>query len=503
MLTRREFLRRSAAASATTTFLARGQAAADGEHAKRPNIVLIMTDQQFADAMSCVMGDKYIRTPAMDSLAETGTRFSRAYSPNPLCMPARGSIFTGRYPHEMGINSNQRVKLDTDEFVSMGTYFRRAGYETGYFGKWHLSMNTKDIDAHGFETFGEARPGGKNDDVTGPAAAKWIAGRHAKPFLAVVSFLGPHDVCQLSRDQRLPCGPIGDPPPPDQCPPVPANLAPPADETDTMTVLREAYHAPGTLFPVGDFSADKWRQFRWGYYRIIEEVDKHVAQVLDALSKAGLDQDTVVVFVSDHGDCAGAHRFNQKTVFYEESARVPMIIRWKGETPKAVCDRLVNTGLDILPTMMDFAGIEKPDRLTGLSLKALALGKQPKTWRDHVVVQNDMVQTGRINGVRPTVAGRMVRTDRYKYCIYDTGRRREALFDMRADPLEATNLAGRAEHRQTVLAHREILAAYAERQADKAARDMLADGVPAREFDKKLVDGVERIIAARAAKSDK
>ena len=484
MRTRRDFLKESLAATAAVTAtnaLVRGADDDSGGNRRRPNILLIITDQQSGSAMSCAMGKRHIHTPAMDSLAESGTRFSRAYASNPLCMPSRNSIFTGRYPHETKVTHNARAKIDTKDFVYMGTYLKRAGYETAYFGKWHLTVHTKDKAAHGFATFGEARPGGKNDAKTAAAAAKWLAGKHDKPFLAVVSFLSPHDVCQLARGERLPCGAIGNPPSPDQCPPAPANLAPPTDETQTMTVMRKGYHA-SRMFPVGGFTADKWRQFRWGYYRIVEKVDSRIGEVLAALKRAGLEEDTIVIFTSDHGDCAGAHRWNQKTVFYDESACVPLIIRCKGKTGGVVRHELINTGVDILPTMLDFAGIPKPDKLTGLSLKGLALGSRPNQWRDHLVVQNDMVQAGAIDGFTPTCQGRMVRTDHYKYCIYDKGDRREGLFDMRADPLEAVNLADAPAHRQTVLDYRKILTDFAARFNDAAAVRMLADDVPARPF---------------------
>ena len=110
--------------------------------AAQPNILFIMTDQQSADALSCRMGDRYLKTPALDRLAARGTFFTRAYSPNPLCMPARNSIFTGRHPHETGVTDNSDMRsgrtLDPADFPTLGTYFRRAGYETAYFGKWHL-----------------------------------------------------------------------------------------------------------------------------------------------------------------------------------------------------------------------------------------------------------------------------------------------------------------------------------------------------------------------------
>ena len=489
MHTRREFLRRTCATATVFTapsLLTRAATAAAGD-SRKPNVLFIMTDQQFADAMSCRMGTKYIRTPAMDSLAASGTLFSRAYSPNPLSMPARGSIFTGRYPHETGVTRNSRAKPDPLDSVCMGTYFKQAGYQTAYFGKWHLYMGVKDRAAHGFDMFGDSKAGADRDDRAMLGAVEFLSARRDKPFLAVVSFLNPHNICEFSRGQKLPCGPIGETPPPEKCPPPPANLAPPRNESDTMTTMRKGYHASG-MFPVGNFSSDKWRQYHWGYHRMIEKVDAQIGAVLKALSKAGLAENTLVVFTSDHGECAGAHGFNQKTVFYEESARVPLIVCRKGKTSKAVCDKLVNTGLDILPTILDFAGIAKPDKLAGRSLWPLATGQTPPKWRDYVVVENDMSQAGTFDGLRPASQGRMVRTERYKYCIYERGVRREALFDMENDPRETANLAAEPKCRPIVMAHRKILSDFAARHNDETAKAMLADDVPPRPFEPNATD---------------
>ena len=147
----------------------------------------------------------------------------------------------------------------------------------------------------------------------------------------MASFLNPHNICEYARGEALPCGPIGEPPAPEQCPPAPANLAPPENEPDSMTMMRKGYHASPT-FPVGDFTAEKWRQLRWAYYRMIEKVDAEIGRVLRALRQAGLEEKTLIVFTADHGECAGAHGFNQKTVFYEESVRVPLIVSLKGVT---------------------------------------------------------------------------------------------------------------------------------------------------------------------------
>src|SRR5579864_8851768 len=114
----------------------------------RPNILIVTTDQQFGDAMSCRIGDRYLRTPAMDSLAAHGALFSRAYCANPLCVPSRTSLYTGRYPVETGIQTNDKIQIDPVKFPAMGAIFKKAGYETGYTGKWHLPF-AEDDERHG------------------------------------------------------------------------------------------------------------------------------------------------------------------------------------------------------------------------------------------------------------------------------------------------------------------------------------------------------------------
>ncbi len=483
-MNRREFLRTSCIAAVTAQAPALVAKLAAAQPRGRPNILFIMTDQQFGDAMSCRMGSDYIHTPAMDSLAETGMMYTRAYTSNPLCMPARNSIFTGRYPHETRVTMNAGARLDTKEFVNMGTYFRQGGYETYYVGKWHLCFDRKKTSAHGFET-AECLHGNGHDGEVANLAVKYLSGKRGKggkPFLAVVSLSNPHDICQFSRNQKLPSGPIGQTPPPAKCPPVPANLAPPVNETDTMTTLRKGYQGPGSKFPVGNFTEGKWRQLRWGYYRLIEKVDAEIAKVLGALGKAGLEDNTVIIFTSDHGDCAGAHRFNQKTVFYDESARIPFIVSFKGKTAKGTCDKLVNTGIDILPTMLDFAGIPVPKKLPGRSVRPIALGRTPSDWRDHVVIQNHLSQTVPVNGIRATAQGRMVRTDRYKYCVYDHGTQRESLVDMVKDPLETKNLARDPAQRKVVEQHRELLVAFAAKYKDELVKDIYANDMAPRPF---------------------
>ena len=262
---RRDFLKLAGCSALSTALFPRlGQSAEGGlpgaekSQPSRPNVVFIMTDQQFAQAMSCRMGSQYLKTPAMDSLAHNGMTFTDACSANPLCMPARNSIFTGRYPHETGVTKNAKSTLDPVEFPDMGAYFQQAGYQTAYFGKQHLCFAVE----KNFQVTSK-EPKKNHDIATTEAAVEFLSRKHDQPFLAVVSFMNPHNVCELARGQELPDGPIGAAPPPDQCPPVPANLAPQQNEPDTMTTMRKGYHASPS-FPVGNFTPDKWRQLRWG-----------------------------------------------------------------------------------------------------------------------------------------------------------------------------------------------------------------------------------------------
>jgi arylsulfatase A-like enzyme len=222
---------------------------------------------------------------------------------------------------------------------------------------------------------------------------------------------------------------------------------------------------------------------------MVEKVDREIGKVLSAVRQASVEQNTLVIFTSDHGECVGAHRFNQKTVFYEESARVPLIISWKGKTAAAISNELVNTGVDILPTVMECAGLKKPDNLPGRSILPLALGQEARGWREFLVVQNNMVQTGEIDGVKPTMQGRMVRSDQYKYCVYERGVQREALYDLREDPLETVNLAGEPRHRHIVLEHRRLLRQFAEKHADSLAEKLLANDVGPRPFALQTTNG--------------
>ena len=350
-LNRRDFVKASVGVSfaAGAGFLCSEVGAGEAAKAKRPNILFVMTDQQFADAMSCAMGDKYIDTPNIDSIGANGIRFTRAYCSNPLCVPSRSSIFTGRYPHEHGKQINATSpQLDGEEFPNMGMILRKAGYVTGYVGKWHLPFPKKNPDQTGFDFTSDLSGSGKDPKIAAPAI-DFIKQHAGKAFLLVCSFMNPHNICQYGRSQPLPDGDVGEPPAIEDCPPVPKNLEKAVNQSDALEAvwqarLRAKRGKTGIRMfaPLEKWKADDWRKYRWAYYRMVELVDKELGKILAALRIAEIERNTIIIFTSDHGDGIGAHRWAQKNMFYDETARIPLIIAQKGTTKTGTSDFLVN-----------------------------------------------------------------------------------------------------------------------------------------------------------------
>lgn len=466
-MNRRDFLKKSGYGLLGVTAISLGKGAPASD---KPNILLIITDQQFADAMSCRVGNQHINTPAMDSLAGAGTAYTRAYCANPVCVPSRSSMFTGYYPPETGVLSHEVKELDFHRFPCMGKIFRDAGYETGYVGKWHIPIPLANVDASGFEYSANIRTNGA-DLKNSEAAIDFVRQKRHKPFLLVASYNNPHNICEWARGTRgnkLPDGNIGTPPAMDECPPLPANHQPGENEPDIVTLLRKSYHA-SRFFPVGQFGEKEWREYIWAYYRMIEMVDKRIGKLLDGLRESGQEDNTVIVFTSDHGDCHSAHKWNQKTMFYDEAARVPFIIAYKGHTSATISDRLVQTGVDLIPTLCDYAGIPIPKGLPGLSMKA----DNNKEAREYIVCQNQFLQGASVDGRIPKPTGRMIRSDRFKYCLYSEGEQRESLIDMASDPAEMVNQAGNPAFKKTLEQHRAFLREFAKKHNDADALKML------------------------------
>jgi len=327
---RREFI---ATTAVTAAGLMLGRKVSAGNKQNRPNILFIMTDQQHAGMMSCT-GNKWLKTPAMDRLATSGIRFEKAFASNPVCVPSRFSLQTGLMPSTIGMGKNedsaQAAVTQTMVQHSLGRLFRDAGYDTLYGGKVHLPRGMKGIENLGYRNLTRDRRQGLGD-----TCAEFLKGRHEKPFLLFASFINPHDICYMAindfnRTQEK--APMGNTDSKtceavlDQarksgdisafveanCPPLPANHAVPEAEPECITqnyVNARQFRAHIRK----NWTADQWRLHRWAYCRLTEMVDREIGTVLDALKVSGLEDNTLVVFTSDHGE----RRIGARTVHNE------------------------------------------------------------------------------------------------------------------------------------------------------------------------------------------
>jgi choline-sulfatase len=309
------------------------------------------------------------------------------------------------------------------------------------------------------------------------ACAEFIRQSHDRPFLLVASFINPHDICYMAindHDRRR-GSPLrkneaqqvlaevlshrNDIPNEEEffatrCPPLPENHQVPNGVPDAIKPPYGGFR--GHAFD--NWGERQWRLHRWAYAQLTNRVDAQIGVVLDALRETGKQEKTLVVFTSDHGDLDGAHRLEHKSFFYEESARVPFIVSWEGVTAAGKVDRrhLVSTGLDLIPTLCDFAAVEVPERLRGLSVRALAEGRDPERWRKCVVTENRI--------------GRMVCTGQFKYSVYPAGQQREFLVDLVKDPGEMTNLADDPTYGQQLARHRALMQQWVQQTKDRLAR---------------------------------
>ena len=453
-ITRRNFLQLAALAPLATLH------AVDVKPAERPNIVFIITDQQKPSAMSCT-GNPDVNTPNMDRLAARGVRFTKSYATFPLCCPSRASLFTSRMPHEMGIFENgPSAELSQKGLPTMGELFQAAGYRTAYAGKWHASMplpavsrKPEDRKIIGFETLPipgdvdkkypkhqpppDVTPGLYSDQNIAEAAAQFIAQPHAKPFLLVVSIFNPHDICYVSRPDNAQKLKHLLPEDRSKLPPLPPNHK----DTDALPTSIEHF-AKGR----SKWTEQEWREHLWIYYRLTERSDVAIGRVLAALDKAGLTDCTLRVFTADHGDMNSAHGLVSKGFLYENSGGVPLIVSPPGGQAKVDKEHLVS-GLDVMPTLLDYAGIPAPASLLGRSLKPVVEG-QPVAWREFVPAE----ASGHWSP-----DSRMIRTARYKYVVFASGANREQFFDMEEDPGELKNLIYEPALAAEIQRHRDLL----------------------------------------------
>ncbi len=417
---------------------------------RHPNVVVFLTDQQRWDC-SGLHGNPLDLMPNFDRLARAGTHLRHSFTCQPLCVPARGCLQTGLYATTSGVHDNGcHLAPGTP---TLATHFRRAGYRTAYFGKWHLgpqehrgpvapafrggyedwlaanilelvsdAYDCRLYDEHGVE---HRLPGYRVDALTG-AAIRYIQRPRRQPFFLFVSYLEPHH--QNSRDDY----------------PAPHGYA-------------ERYQGkwlPADLAALGGNAA----RHLGGYCGMVKRLDEALGRLCDALRASGEWENTILLFTSDHGCHFRTRNAEYKRSCHESSIRVPSLFHGPGFMAGGDRDELVSL-LDLPPTLLEAAGVPVPPEMQGRSLMPRLRGDD---WRDEVFIQISEAQNARA-----------LRTRRWKYCVSvqgvdaDAARRtaawpsysEEALYDLEADPAELNNLVGDASHAPTAAALRHRLLA--------------------------------------------
>ena len=433
-----------------------------------PNILLIFTDQQTPRALSCA-GNPHLQTPNMDALAARGIRFENCYCAAPVCGPSRSALATGLMPHQTGLIAHGETP--DPNIATFGVWLREAGYDTAWTGKWHVTEpypQSDSIPSFEYLPFDADIPidlGEDTDDPIANNAIEYLRRPHDdKPFFLAVSLHNPHDICheivKLGRDNL---------PPIDTLPPLPANFAIDPDEPEFLANCRRKTHYGGEHQYTVGWSEHQWRAYLEIYYRLTEQVDGVVGRVLDELRAQGLEDETLIVFTSDHGEGVGAHHWVTKLMFWQEVAGVPLIVQLPGQARAGEVDgeHLVSL-VDLAPTFCDYAGAAPP-AVTGTSLRPV-LENPNEPGRESVVVElwSDNKDLSK--------RGRMLRTKRWKYIAFSDGERREMLFDLANDPLEMHDLARDSEQRAVLERHRELLRAWCARTGDEAFVSLVPEG---------------------------
>jgi len=386
----------------------------------RPNVLFVLTDQMRAHAMGCA-GNQQVQTPTIDRFASNAVQFERAYSPDPVCSPTRGSLLTGQYPHRHGVVHNH-LRLETDG-ETLAHCLQDEGYATGYVGKWHLDGTGKPGEVppgerrQGFEYWRGFNRGHRHLDghphFDENGDVDWETGYQpalqtdmALDFVADYAGVDPF-FCFLSW---------GPPHTPFEAPPRYSELYDPES-------LRLRPNVPESA------DTPQLRRDLAEYYALVSSLDEQLDRLLTGLERHGIADDTIVVFASDHGEMLGSLGRYRKGYPFEESVRVPLLVRYPEQFDARSTDAVVNL-LDLPPTLLDLCDARVPDRMQGRSLRPLLDGSTV-----------DGFDETYIEGQIPfDEAWRTLRTERY-LIVVDRGLQVTHLYDTDEDPYQMDNLA--------------------------------------------------------------
>jgi arylsulfatase A-like enzyme len=498
---------------------------------QRPNIVFIFSDQQRSDTLACY-GNDWIKVPHLNSLADESFVFENAYVTQPVCTPARASIMTGLFPHSAGPKVN---KMNLPEDVPTIAELISEDYLCGYLGKWHLGDDV--IAQHGFDHWISTEDGHRNEytkreyrtvmsdyhkylvangyepDVenagtkifSAHARGKLPAEHQMASYLAgeAESFIGDHSdepfMLYVSTFEPHPpyYGPYDDMYDPDEIPLGPSFLRV-SDDDSLLNRERGNYY---TQFLKGgnqdddeylttsaahenDVSTEAgWRKLRARYMANITLVDDMVGRILAAIDKAGVADNTVIIFTSEHGEMAGDHGMLEKRSFFEEAAKVPLLMRvpWLTKEQRKISGSVSH--IDLVPTLLDLAGDEQPSHLQGVSRVPVMKGDENLSNNEVFIEWNgisDVVDdrnlgNDAINNLIPMpwrsiianepLADGSVQRWKLNLCASDQCE----LYDLNADPNELKNLFNDADQKDRIRHLTSAVRIWQHRTKDEAA----------------------------------
>lgn len=405
---------------------------------KRPNFLFVITDDQRWDAIASVQKDQgdnarfpWLKTPSLDRLKAESATFRNAFCTTSLCSPSRASILTGQYTHNHGVTNNHTpLSADSATYASV---LQQNGYRTGYIGKWHMGDQDErpgfDFSAS-FQGQGKffncpvtVRKDGEKkqiiadkwiDDASADYAIDFLKENKDRPFLLTVGFKSVHG-------PREPHGDFKDSYTGEKANAVP-NLGSPAPfKPEAATNPRNANLGNDNLL---------------NYFRTLTSADRSLGRILDELASLGLDRNTIVIFTSDNGYYLGEHGLGDKRSAYEESLRLPLLIRSPFHEVKGASVDPIVLNIDLASTIVDLAGVPAPASFQGRSLKPLLEKTIPADWRSDFLYEYFYERNFR----NPTILA--VRAVDSKLVIYPGREQWNELYDVKGDSYELTNLYG-------------------------------------------------------------
>jgi arylsulfatase A-like enzyme len=412
----------------------------------RPNIIFIMADDHAAHAMSCY-GSYRNSTPNLDRIADEGMRLDNCFCTNSICTPSRAAILTGKYPHMNGVITFNALSANQVTFPQL---LRTSGYYTAMVGKWHL-----DCEPTGFDHWNVVPGQGKyhDPDFIDNGVERTIDGYVTdiitdltldvlqerpkdRPFCILSQHKAPHDMWESDDKHAAMFADLDIPEPETLFDDYASRATAVQQSTQRIGAARPGH----TLFEaetgqITDPTARKraqYQEYMKRYLRCVASIDDNVGRILDYLDDNDLTENTIIIYTSDQGFFLGEHGWYDKRFMYEESLRMPFVVRYPDEIPAGTVDDHIILNTDFAATLLDYAGLKPAASMQSESFRPILNGEDPGDWR---TIMYYRYYRSHFN--TPSHWG--VRTKQYKYIYYNMSMEHE-LYDLSEDASEVTNV---------------------------------------------------------------